>query len=121
MKKITKQTENASIALPPDRSCFSFLLKPPFILEWYLAFFLERFSKKKRAKQIPEDFDPPREISEAHGLDHEKAVTAFKDWAIGGGKVYADWIATYRNACRSWLPSKFEGARKQLHQGVKVI
>ena len=78
-------------------------------------------SKKKRAKQIPEDFDPPREISEAHGLDHEKAVTAFMDWAIGGGKVYADWIATYRNACRSWLPSKFEGARKQLHQGVKVI
>ena len=38
-----------------------------------------------------------------------------------GGKVYADWIATYRNACRGWLPSKFEGARKQLHQGVKVI
>jgi hypothetical protein len=77
-------------------------------------------SKKKRAKQIPEDFDPPREISEAHGLDHERAVAAFKDWAIGGGKVYADWIATYRNACRKWLP-KFEGARKQLHQGVKVI
>lgn len=79
-------------------------------------------SKKKRAKQIPDDFDPPREISEAHGLDHAKAVAAFMDWAIGGGKVYADWIATYRNACRSWLPSKFEGARKcQLHQGVKVI
>ncbi len=81
-------------------------------------------SKKARSnskKKIPEDFDPPREISEAHGLDHAKAVAAFMDWAIGGGKVYADWIATYRNACRSWLPSKFEGARKQLHQGVKVI
>jgi hypothetical protein len=50
MKKITKQKVNASIAEPPERSCFSFFLKPPFMLEWYLAFFLERFSKKKRAK-----------------------------------------------------------------------
>ena len=50
MKKIIKQKENARIALPPERSCFSFFLKPPFIFEWYLAFFLERFSKNNRAK-----------------------------------------------------------------------
>ena len=81
-------------------------------------------SKKARSnskKKIPEDFDPPREISETHGLDHEKAVTAFKDWALSKGHKYVDWEACYRNACRGWLGEKFEGARKQLHQGVKVI
>ena len=40
--------------------------------------------RKKEAKPIPEDFNPPREISEAHGLDHAKAVTAFMDWALSG-------------------------------------
>ncbi len=81
-------------------------------------------SKKARSnskKKIPEDFDPPREISETHGLDHEKAVTAFMDWALSKGHKYVDWEACYRNACRGWLGEKFEGARKQLHQGVKVI
>ena len=78
-------------------------------------------SKKKRAKPIPEDFDPPREISEAHGLDHAKAVAAFMDWAKAKDHKYVDWEACYRNACRGWLGEKFEGARKQLHQGVKVI
>jgi hypothetical protein len=77
--------------------------------------------KKKKAKPLPEDFNPPREIAERFGLDHERAVTAFMDWALSKGHTYADWEACYRNACRGWLGEKFEGARKQLHQGVKVI
>ena len=78
-------------------------------------------SKKKKAKPLPKDFNPPREIAERFGLDHERAVTAFMDWALSKGHTYADWEACYRNACRGWLGEKFEGARKQLHQGGKVI
>ena len=29
---------------------FSFCLNPPFVLEWYLAFFLDKFSKMNTAK-----------------------------------------------------------------------
>ena len=64
-------------------------------------------TKSKREKtnhQLPKDFDPPREISEAHNLDHQKAVIAFTDWAKGGNHKKADWNAVYRNACRKWLP-----------------
>ena len=62
--------------------------------------------KKKKGTQIPDDFDPPREIAEKHGLDHEKAVSYFIDWAKGKGHVQASWIATYRNACRTWIKDK---------------
>ena len=78
-------------------------------------------SKKKKAKPLPKDFNPPREIAERFGLDHERAVTAFMDWALSKGHTYVDWEACYRNACRGWLGEKFEGARKQINQGVKVI
>jgi hypothetical protein len=62
--------------------------------------------KKKKGTQIPDDFDPSREIAENHGLDHEKAIAIFRDWAKGKGHVQADWIATYRNACRMWIKEK---------------
>lgn len=62
--------------------------------------------KKKKGTQIPDDFDPPREIAQKHGLDHEKAVSYFIDWAKGKGHVQASWIATYRNACRTWIKEK---------------
>jgi hypothetical protein len=79
-------------------------------------------SKKKKTKHpLPEDFDPPREISEAAGLDHDRAVSAFKDWAVSKGHTYADWNATYRNACRSWLADKFPGARNTTSIIEKVI
>ena len=37
--------------------------------------------KKKRVRIFPMTFDPPREITQNHGLDHEKAVAVFIDWA----------------------------------------
>ena len=77
--------------------------------------------KEKTNHQLPEDFDPPREISEAAGLDHDRAVSAFKDWAVSKGHTYADWNATYRNACRSWLADKFPGARNTSSIIEKVI
>ena len=33
----------------PDKFIFSLCLKPPLVLEWYLAFFLDKFSKIKSA------------------------------------------------------------------------
>ena len=46
-------------------------------------------SKKKKAKPLPEDFDPPREISEAHGLDHES-----------GGRVHGLGVIQGTYLCR---------------------
>jgi hypothetical protein len=78
--------------------------------------------KKKKATQIPDDFDPPREIAENHGIDHEKAVSYFIDWAKGKGHTQVNWIATYRNACRTWIkqaiPITQEGHR---HKSVDHI
>ena len=48
-KKIVKQNKNAKIDFFPDNAIFSFCLKPPFELKWYLAFFLEKFSNIKHA------------------------------------------------------------------------
>lgn len=59
--------------------------------------------KKKKGTQIPDDFDPPRYISENHGIDHEKAIAIFTDWAKSKGKTYVDWNAGFRNACRIWI------------------
>ena len=33
------------------------------------------------------------------------------DWAKGKGHVQADWIATYRNACRTWIKEKMPQAQ----------
>ena len=71
---------------------------------------------KKRATQIPDDFDPPTEIAERHGLDHKKAVAYFRDWAIGGGKTYVEWELTYRNACRTWLKEKVPPATDTIRE-----
>ena len=63
-------------------------------------------SKKKKGTQIPDDFDPPREITQEFGLDHKLAVAIFVDWAKGKGHTQVDWIATYRNACRGWIKER---------------
>ena len=69
-------------------------------------------SKKKRGTQIPDDFDPPSDISEKYGLDHEKAGSFFIDWAKGKGHTQVDWVATYRNACRTWIKEKMPMTHK---------
>ena len=67
--------------------------------------------RKPRASQIPDDFDPPRSISEEVGLNHQMALDAFIDWAKSSGSTKADWIATFRNACRGWIPERFPQAK----------
>ena len=67
--------------------------------------------RKPRASQIPDDFDPPKSISEEVGLNHQMALDAFIDWAKSSGSTKADWIATFRNACRGWIPERFPQAK----------
>ena len=68
--------------------------------------------KKKRGTQIPDDFDPPRQITEKHGIDHEKAIAMFTDWAKSKGATYVDWNAGFRNACRIWIKKNMPIAHK---------
>jgi len=63
--------------------------------------------RKKTATPLPEDFAPPKSISDAHGLEHEGAVEAFKDQAISKGYVYVDWNVAYRVACRKYLRTEY--------------
>ena len=39
-------------------------------------------------------------------IDHKKAVEFFRNWAESNDKKYVDWIACYKNACRTWLQDK---------------
>ena len=45
MKNTMKQKEKANKDLYPTKVLTDFDLKPPFVGEWYWAFFLEKFSK----------------------------------------------------------------------------
>ena len=61
---------------------------------------------ENKSTPISDDFSPPRSIAEGEGLDHSIAVAMFIDWAKGKGHTQADWIATYRNACRGWIKER---------------
>ena len=50
IKKMKKQNRKAKNFWVLVKSCFSFCLNPPDKLEWYFAFFLDKFSNIKRAK-----------------------------------------------------------------------
>ena len=73
-------------------------------------------SRKKKASQIPDDFSPPRSIAQDEGLNYEKALEVFVDWAKGKGEVKADWERTFRNACRGWIPERFPDLKKNNSQ-----
>ena len=50
IKNIKKQKINAKKDLLPVSFIFVFCLKPPLVLKWYFAFFLDKFSKTNNAK-----------------------------------------------------------------------
>ena len=69
-------------------------------------------SRRRLGIQLPDDWKPTK-ASEAvainFGYTHGqflKSLDLFKDWAKGGGKIYSDWDATYRNGLRTWLREK---------------
>ena len=62
---------------------------------------------KARGKTyLPDDFSPDPKIAQDAGLDFEGALEIFKDWAKSRAVKYADWDATFRNACKGWLKEK---------------
>lgn len=69
-------------------------------------------SRKRKSSQIPDDFSPPRSIADEEGLNYERALEVFIDWAKGNGTVKADWERTFRNACRGWIPERFPDSKK---------
>lgn len=71
-------------------------------------------SRKKRACVLPPDFSPPRSIAQDQGLDYLKALEVFKDWAVSSGRRYVDWNATFRNACKGWIPKEYPHVRATL-------
>lgn len=62
---------------------------------------------KGRRSKMKENWQPSNpQYASDNNLDPEGAIEFFKNWAIGSGKAYADWDATWRNACRTWLQGK---------------
>ena len=73
----------------------------------------ETSTPKKRGKHLlPKNFSPPKTIASEAGIDYEGAVACFADWANSAGTMKTDWVATFRNACRSWLKKEFPHLRR---------
>jgi hypothetical protein len=68
--------------------------------------------KKRGLHLLPKEFAPPRSIAKEAGVDYEGAVDCFADWANSKGTMKTDWVATFRNACRSWLKKEFPDLRR---------
>jgi hypothetical protein len=78
----------------------------------------KKYTKKepqtaKRGKHLlPKDFSPPRSIASEAGIDYEGAMACFADWANSAGTMKTDWVATFRNACKSWIKKDFPDLRR---------
>lgn len=74
-------------------------------------------ARKKPSVPIPDGFPDAESISKAitkakdAGADVDVAYQAerFRNWALGGGKLYADWVATFNN----WIIRTIKEAPKR--------
>ena len=64
-------------------------------------------TRRKQKTSLPEDFDPPRAISEEAKVDHEKAVRFFKAQAEAKDYKYVDWNKAYALAVNGYLLANF--------------
>jgi hypothetical protein len=58
--------------------------------------------EKRRAHQLPDDFEPDKETARSAGLSETEAsreLPKFKNYAKAHGKTYVDWQAAWRNWC----------------------
>ena len=76
--------------------------------------------RRKKVTAIPDDFNPPESITDEEELNHKLAVDMFIDWAKSNGHQKADWIATFRNACRGWLKERVP-QNKDEWKGIKRV
>ena len=73
-------------------------------------------TRRKQKTSLPEDFDPPRAISEEAKVDHEKAVRFFKAQAESKDYKYANWDKAFALAVNGYLVDNFP----QIKQAPKI-
>lgn len=69
---------------------------------------------KTKKTSFPKNFQltPAQQAyAQQAGIDINIALQLFEDWAIAGGKTYADWNRAFSNALRDWLPEKVRRAK----------
>jgi len=64
-------------------------------------------TKRKQKTSLPDDFDPPRAISEEAKVDHEKAVRFFKGQVEAHDYKYVDWDKAFALAVNGYLVKNF--------------
>jgi len=64
-------------------------------------------SRKKNKTPLPDDFDPPKEICEEAGVDHDKAVRFFKAQVEAKGYTYVDWNKAFALAVNGYLVQNY--------------
>ena len=78
-------------------------------------------SENETHSTIPENFSPPETISEEFGIDHQQALEIFIDWAKSNGHEKADWDATFRNACRTWIKERLPEKEVDEWEGIERV
>jgi len=63
--------------------------------------------RKKKKTPLPKDFDPPKEICEEAGVDHDKAVRFFKAQVEAKGYTYVDWNKAFALAVNGYLVQNY--------------
>ena len=64
-------------------------------------------SRKKKKTPMPKDFDPPKEICEEAGVDHDKAVRFFKAQAEAKDYRYVNWNKAFALAVNGYLVQNY--------------
>ena len=67
----------------------------------------KKASPRKQKTSLPEDFDPPRAISEEAKVNHEKAVRFFKAQVEAKDYKYVNWNKAYALAVNGYLLANF--------------
>jgi hypothetical protein len=67
----------------------------------------KKASPRKQKTSLPDDFDPPRAISEEAKVNHEKAVRFFKAQAEAKDYKYVNWNKAFALAVNGYLLANF--------------
>ena len=67
----------------------------------------KKASPRKQKTSLPDDFDPPRAISEEAKVNHEKAVRFFKAQVEAKDYKYVNWNKAYALAVNGYLLANF--------------
>ena len=67
----------------------------------------KKASPRKQKTSLPDDFDPPRAISEEAKVDHEKALRFFKAQVEAHDYKYVDWNKAFALAVNGYLVKNF--------------